>query len=878
MAVERKNPFEDYLRLAFIFAQAILIVLVMKELDIASSALRRIIGVAAVGFIVHHLLPFRLRLPFFVLLSLGSMSLVLGAPNSYDRLLDPMVTFTRVGILLAIGIVLIGICHLPIGFWQRCGLLLGAAVVMGIFRAGILKLSGLDFLWIVLAAIFMFRIIIYLYDISTSQKKPPLTQSLAYFFLMPNVCFTLFPVIDFKTFCGSYYNESPLEIYQRGMRWMVRGVIQLILYRFIYQLLYIKASDVANGADLIQFLITNLFLYLKISGQFHLIVGVLLLFGFNLPETNHFYFLASSFTDYWRRINIYWKDFMMKIFYYPSFFKLKRYGPTKALILSTLWVFFATWALHLYQTWWLIGSATVTWPDALFWSILGFLVLLNSVWEMKKVRKRKLVAGRYSGGEALRLMFRTAGTFACLCLLWSLWSAPSLETWVHLWTYADSNTLLWGAAVLAAVMLSKFVLEILPAWRTRSSAVATDTPSFWKSIRRDMVQYAAPLFILYVATHSAVQSRLDAVRLQPFQDVLATGDTKIIKGGEGYYENLTSGVNEGERQLWEILMRTPRPTSRNLYNGAHPVRPTKDLRFREPIPNTHVMAYETDFQTNRWGMRDRDYEIAKPAGTIRIAVLGSSQAMGWGVRQEETFAKVLEKRLNNEFSPSFSPRRRYEVLNFAFNGLGPFGQIPLLHDRVRNFSPDIIIYKAKLLDFKWANRDLAKAWRERIPIPDVYLQEVLYRARVTPRTREDLAKARLVPFEPTLLSWCYNKIVEECRSMNAQPVCLFIVFPSDFQKRKNFEWGDIAMSDRLKASAEDAGFILADMSQLFAGKNPEDYLTKGVLPHCNPIAHAMIADALYKELTTNPRFGLYHDARRASIRVEGGLKKIESQN
>ena len=50
------------------------------------------------------------------------------------------------------------------------------------------------------------------------------------------------------------------------------------------------------------------------------------LFGFNLPETQSLYYLASSFTDFWRRINIYWKDFMMKVFYYPAFFGLKRSG------------------------------------------------------------------------------------------------------------------------------------------------------------------------------------------------------------------------------------------------------------------------------------------------------------------------------------------------------------------------------------------------------------------------------------------------------------------------------------------------------------------------------------------------------------------------
>ena len=75
-------------------------------------------------------------------------------------------------------------------------------------------------------------------------------------------------------------------------------------------------------------MISTFLLYVRISGQFHLVIGMLHLFGFNLPETHHRYLLASSFTDFWRRINIYWKDFMMKVFYYPAFFRLRKLGET----------------------------------------------------------------------------------------------------------------------------------------------------------------------------------------------------------------------------------------------------------------------------------------------------------------------------------------------------------------------------------------------------------------------------------------------------------------------------------------------------------------------------------------------------------------------
>ena len=64
-------------------------------------------------------------------------------------------------------------------------------------------------------------------------------------------------------------------------------------------------------------MVCNYLLYLQVSGQFHMACGMLHLFGYQLPETHHRYLLATGFTDYWRRINIYWKDFMVRVVFNP---------------------------------------------------------------------------------------------------------------------------------------------------------------------------------------------------------------------------------------------------------------------------------------------------------------------------------------------------------------------------------------------------------------------------------------------------------------------------------------------------------------------------------------------------------------------------------
>ncbi len=192
-------------------------------------------------------------------------------------------------------------------------------------------------------------------------------------------------------------------------------------------------------ASLAGHIVCNYLLYLQVSGQFHMACGMLHLFGYRLPATHHHYLLATSFTDYWRRINIYWKDFMVRVFFNPVVFRLKRWPQPAALAMGTATVFLATWVLHAYQWYWLRGSWGFTVPDALFWGILGVLVLLNVQLDARRSRARvRRAAGGGPGATswtARELGVRAAkvaGIFTTIAVLWSLWSSPSLTAWLDL--------------------------------------------------------------------------------------------------------------------------------------------------------------------------------------------------------------------------------------------------------------------------------------------------------------------------------------------------------------------------------------------------------------------------------------------------------------
>lgn len=93
-------------------------------------------------------------------------------------------------------------------------------------------------------------------------------------------------------------------------------------------------------------------------------------------------------------------------------------------------------------------------------------------------------------------------------------------------------------------------------------------------------------------------------------------------------------------------------------------------------------------EINADGMRDREHTLAKPAGTIRIAVLGDSFAAALQVPADKTFWGLLEPNLAG------CPARRdrpIEVLNFGVVGYGTAQEYLMLQTRVWKYHPDVVL-------------------------------------------------------------------------------------------------------------------------------------------------------------------------------------------
>ena len=237
--------------------------------------------------------------------------------------------------------------------------------------------------------------------------------------------------VDYQTMRKTYAQRDLLDIAQSGVTWIARGTIQLLIYRVIVSMKPESIPQVVTSFPiLVENMVLTYMLYLRVSGTFHIIIGMLHLFGYDLPETHRRYLLSSSLTDFWRRINIYWKDFMVKLVYFPIFFRLRRQGTVRAQVIATAVVFVATWFLHAYQYYWLSGRVLLTLTDATFWAILGVVVIINVLLEVR-ARER----GTLQAPGPVKLVLKTASTLAFIIVLWSMWSTPTFGQWFDLLTW-----------------------------------------------------------------------------------------------------------------------------------------------------------------------------------------------------------------------------------------------------------------------------------------------------------------------------------------------------------------------------------------------------------------------------------------------------------
>jgi hypothetical protein len=354
--------------------------------------------------------------------------------------------------------------------------------------------------------------------------------------------------------------------------------------------------------------------------------------------------------------------------------------------------------------------------------------------------------------------------------------------------------------------------------------------SFW----RLAIPSILGILVVYSLGQKTVYSLLPSTVANAFQEIrfmLNEGD--LARRERGYYEDLV-GVNRQNRDLWDAYNQ--RPENWNYSPGA--VLPTGDFLEVRYNPSHEAIFRGEVVTTNRWGMRDKDYEHTPPPGTHRIALLGASHVFGSGVKDDETFEAIIEDRLNSEYSSDSGVK--YEILNFGRQGRTALHQIMILEQKILAFQPDTIFYVTHPKDPRRLVQVLARQVYSGHTIPYPYIESILLKAGISKDMKRFSIERALMPYKYDLLDWAYGQITSICRDNGITPV--WVLLPMTYERLKD---SDI---ERHVAAADAAGFTIISLKDVYNSAAPDELAIAPWDDHPNVLGHQLIAAHLYEAI------------------------------
>jgi len=101
-----------------------------------------------------------------------------------------------------------------------------------------------------------------------------------------------------------------------------------------------------------------------------------------------------------------------------------------------------------------------------------------------------------------------------------------------------------------------------------------------------------------------------------------------------------------------------------------------------PNRSAHLMG--VDIATSSQGLRDREFSFNRRPGVLRIVMLGDSFTMGWGVPEEFTFSKRLERLFGDEGIQA-------EVINTGVGNWNTTQEVQYFLTSAYIYHPDIVV-------------------------------------------------------------------------------------------------------------------------------------------------------------------------------------------
>ncbi|MBI2328009.1 SGNH/GDSL hydrolase family protein [Candidatus Curtissbacteria bacterium] len=253
---------------------------------------------------------------------------------------------------------------------------------------------------------------------------------------------------------------------------------------------------------------------------------------------------------------------------------------------------------------------------------------------------------------------------------------------------------------------------------------------------------------------------------------------------------------------------------------------------------------------NNYFFRDRNFEVEKPAGVTRIAVMGDSITQGGGIENvEDRFSNILEEKLK-------SAEKKVEVYNLGKSGYDTTEEIKQ-YENVRHLKFDILIWEYFINDIQPQTstgtpilvKHSKKAKIVQFLSDRSFLFDYVY-WRFSQRyqnTFKELATADIDQYSnQSVLENHKKEITEFIDSLNKDKIkVVVIMFPSNFLIGPSYPSHiHQIMGDYFRKQ----GVIFIDLLPDLKDKNKKTLMASKFDPHPNEFVHKIAAERLFERI------------------------------
>jgi hypothetical protein len=274
-----------------------------------------------------------------------------------------------------------------------------------------------------------------------------------------------------------------------------------------------------------------------------------------------------------------------------------------------------------------------------------------------------------------------------------------------------------------------------------------------------------------------------------------------------------------------------------------------DVKVRDPRPeqghkhgaNRDTALMNVGVRTNEFGFRGPPIPEQAPPGVARIAFVGDSTTMGWGVAEKDTFANQVIARLQQQ-------GRKVDGFNEGVGNWNTMQELTHFRDVGTRLKPDIVVLTYFINDAEPMPTYPKESWLDRHSAAWIVLNYRLDSVIRQFGPRPDWKHYSRALYDDTAAGWQQTQkaiagFAEASRSAGARIVVFHL---PELRELKPYPFGDVTAKVRKVVEANGLRFV--DLLPTVESLDPASLWVTVPEPHPNAKADTAFAEGMLREL------------------------------